>query len=284
MNYLIVDDEPIILEGMAMTLRAVVGEDAVIYQAGDPFAAIEMVRTHHIDVMFSDVDMPGMNGLDMVRRIQEISEDTDIVFATGYAHYSLDAWQTAAQAFILKPVGEDEMREVLAKLMRRREKRAERTGKAEESVHVAGTAQKEPEKDITAMCFGNFEIFYKGRPIHFTRKKSKEMLAYLIDRRGAMITTDQIRSILWDEDADTEEKQGYVRVLANDIRKAFGNIGVESILINDQNSYCVDTARISCDYYDFLDGDEHARRNFQEEYMMQYSWAEATLGRLLNML
>lgn len=282
MNYLIVDDEPIILEGMAMTLRAVVGGDAKIYKASDPCEAIEMVKKYPIDIMFSDVDMPGMNGLDLARKIQEISEDTDIVFATGYAHYSLDAWQTAAQAFILKPVGEDEMRDVLAKLMQRQKKQQRKAALMQPE--VADKRKKGPIKDITAMCFGNFEIFYKGRPIHFTRKKSKEMLAYLIDRRGAMITTEQIRSILWEEDVDTEEKQGYVRVLANDIRKAFGNIGLENILINDQNSYCVDTARIACDYYDFLDGDERARRNFQEEYMMQYSWAEATLGRLINMM
>lgn len=281
MNYLIVDDEPIILDGMAMTLKNVVEEKDHIYKAGDPYEAIEIIKKHKIDIMFSDVDMPGMNGLKLSNMVHEISEDTDIVFATGYAHYSLDAWRTAAQAFILKPVGEKEMRDVIDKIMLRRKKNVV----VKESV-AEKTANKKPTvvKDIKVMCFGNFEVFYNGRPIRFTRKKSKEMFAYLIDRRGVKITTDQIRAILWEEDVDTEEKHGYVRVLANDIRKAFANVGVENILINDQNSYCIDTSRIACDYYDFLDGDKRARKNFQEEYMLQYSWAEVTLGRLINML
>ena len=97
-----------------------------------------------------------------------------------------------------------------------------------------------------------------------------------------VISTEQIRAILWEEDVDTEEKHGYVRVLANDIRKAFANLGVESILINEQNSYRVDISRISCDYYDFLEGDKHARRTFHDEYMSQYFWAESTLGRLIS--
>ena len=133
------------------------------------------------------------------------------------------------------------------------------------------------------MCFGNFEITYRGKPIHFARKKSKEMLAYLIDRRGAMISTDEIRTILWEEDADTEEKKGYVRVLANDIRRGFEALDTENILINGQDCYSVDVSRISCDYFDFMEQKPTAMKAFQNEYMAQYSWAEATLGRLLQM-
>ena len=278
MKYLIVDDERIISEGMAGSLRSVVGTDAIIYTVNDPYDALEIIQQQKIDIMFCDVNMPGMDGLELVQRIQKITEDIDVIFTTGYAHYSLDAWKTMAQAFILKPVGEDEIREVLDKIMRRR--KAQTVIAAQSKAEIKSF---EKQKEIKAMCFGNFELFYKDKPIRFTRKKSKEMMAYLIDRRGAAITTEQIRTILWEEDVDTEEKHGYVRVLANDIRKAFANIGVESILINEQNSYRVDISRISCDYYDFLEGDVHARRTFQEEYMSQYFWAESTLGRLLSL-
>ena len=61
MNYLIVDDEKIILEGMEWTLRDVVGEKAVIYTASDPYSALDIIREHKIDIMFCDVDMPGRN-------------------------------------------------------------------------------------------------------------------------------------------------------------------------------------------------------------------------------
>lgn len=213
--------------------------------------------------------------------MQEISEDTDLVFATGYAHYSLDAWKTAAHAFILKPVSEEDIRLVIDKILRKRQKMLQAS-----QITAVRQGTEEPARtqgDIEVMCFGNFEISYRGRPIHFARKKSKEMLAYLIDRRGAMISTNAIRAILWEEEADTQEKKGYIRVLANDIRKAFEVIGQQSILLNDQNRYCVDISRISCDYIDFVNGVPLAQRKFQQEYMSQYSWAESTLGRLMNM-
>ena len=116
MNYLVVDDEPIILNGMKRALRNVVGEQEKIFTAENPFEALEIVKNHSIDVMFCDVDMPEMNGLHLVKRIQEISSNTEVVFATGYAHYSLDAWKTTAKAFILKPVSENEIREALNKI------------------------------------------------------------------------------------------------------------------------------------------------------------------------
>lgn len=279
MNYLIVDDEKIILEGMEWTLRDVVGEDAVIYTAMDPYSALDIIREHNVDIMFCDVDMPGMNGLKLADQVHEISGDVDIIFATGYAHYSLDAWSTTAQAFLLKPVGEQDVKKALDKVMENRRRRMP-------SQNTADKEYKKPEKkekDIKVMCFGNFEISYQGKPIHFARKKSKEMLAYLIDRRGAMISTDEIRTILWEEDADTEEKKGYVRVLANDIRRGFEALDTESILINGQDCYSVDVSRISCDYFDFMEQNPVAVKAFQDEYMAQYSWAEATLGRLVQM-
>ena len=282
MNYLIVDDEPIILNGMKRALRNVVGEQEKIYIADNPFSALDIVKNGCIDVMFCDVDMPELNGLNLVKRVQEISGETEIIFATGYAHYSLDAWKTSAQAFLLKPVGEEEIREALDRIFKRTNRKNNLETVADVTPKIK-LEQKKEEKPLKAMCFGNFEIFYKGNPVRFTRKKSKEMLAYLIDRRGAEISTDQIRSVLWEEDVDTEEKQGYVRVLANDIRKSFANIGIENFLINEQNSYCIDTTRFSCDYYDYLDGDLAAKRAFHEEYMIQYSWAEVTLGKLVNM-
>ena len=278
MNYLIVDDEKIILEGMEWTLRDIVGDEAVIYKAMNPYEALEIIQENKVDIMFCDVDMPGMNGLKLSEKVHEIAEDIDIIFATGYAHYSLDAWRTAAQAFILKPVGEEEMKTALDKVMKYRNQRKQPS--VEENIQPENGKK---EKDITVMCFGNFEISYRGKPIHFARKKSKEMLAYLIDRRGAMISTDEIRMILWEEDVDTEEKKGYVRVLANDIRRGFEALETESILINGQDCYSIDVSRISCDYFDFMDHKPNAINSFQDEYMAQYSWAEATLGRLIHM-
>lgn len=271
MVYLLIDDEKIILEGMKDTLLLVVNKGDTILTASDPFEATELMKQNNIDIIFSDVDMPGMNGLKLAQIASDIVPDADIVFCTGYAHYSLDAWKTEAKAFILKPVTEEDLAMVINKLMADRAKRA-------------GGAMVPRKKKLEARCFGNFELFYEGTPVHFARKKSKEMIAYLIDRKGAMISTGEIRTALWSEDEDSEEKKGYIRVLANDIRKSMEDIGVTDFLKNDMDCYSVNTSDIDCDYFRFLEGDEAARNSFADEYMVQYDWAEVTLSSLLNVM
>lgn len=278
MNYLIVDDEAIILKGMEWSIKAVVNSEDKIFTAQDPFTALDIAANNKIDIVFCDVDMPGMNGLTLAAKLHEISEDMEIVFATGYAHYSLDAWKTEAKAFVLKPVGEDEIRSVLSKLERQRRKILQ---SAEATMDSQAAVKK---KMIEAKCFGNFELLFEDKPIHFARKKSKEMLAYLIDRQGTIVTTDEIRCALWEEADDSEEKRGYIRILANDIRKSFEAIEIDNILINDMSGYFLDKGKIHCDYWDYLAGEKNAEKQFHNEYMSQYSWAEVTLGRLLGYL
>ena len=236
---------------------------------------LELLRDTKVDLVLLDLDMPGMDGLTLSNRIHEVSPDTEIVFTTGYAHYSLEAWNTVAKAFVLKPVSEEDHQKALNKI----HDSQRHSGKSDGTADPSGSV-----KPLEAKCFGNFEIFHNGKPIHFARKKSKEMLAYLIDRRGAMITTGELRVVLWDEDGDTEEKKGYVRVLANDIRKGLDAVGVSGFLLNDVDCYGIDVSMLSCDYLDFINGDRKAKRLFRDEYMMQYSWAEGTLANLMDIV
>ena len=58
-----------------------------------------------------------------------------------------------------------------------------------------------PAEDVPAgvkvQCFGNFEVFVGGRPLSFKRSKSKELLAYLVDRNGATCTNGEMLAVLW---------------------------------------------------------------------------------------
>ena len=244
------------------------GPDEQILTANDVETALNLVKQEKPDVVFSDIDMPEMNGLTFSQKVSAISPRTSMIFVTGYAHYSLDAWKTAAKAFILKPASEDDIRNALKKIQ---ELRSE-----------GGDGTNIIPKRIKAVAFGNFEIYFDGKPVHFARKKSKEMVAYLIDRRGSSISADEIRSVLWEEDDDSEEKKSYIRVLANDIRKTFEELGEDSLLINNQYSYQLDISKVSCDYLDYLEQSDGAPK-FNGEYMSQYSWGEMTLGNLLDM-
>ena len=76
-------------------------------------------------------------------------------------------------------------------------------------------------------------------------------------------------------DFDTEKKRRYIRNIISDIRNAFKSYGVEDIIINNNKSfYCINKDKISCDYFDYLDGKIDISDEEKESYMEQYPWAE----------
>lgn len=247
LNYMIVDDEPYICEDLAYELEKLLPEDSRLLTANNATEALEIAEKHPIYVAFLDVDMPGMNGLELAKVIEEKELARNIVFVTGYPDYSLDAWNTQASGFLVKPVHPQKLEMCLNRLR----------------CPSDTTVSAEETDMLTFHCFGNFEVMFQGKPLHFKRRKCKEFLAYLIDRQGAMVTTGDLRFIFWEEDEDTDDKAVYIRVLANEIRNVLAQIGQEHLFFHEKNSYGLDVSKVKCDYYDYLAGDENARRSFR---------------------
>lgn len=133
---------------------------------------------------------------------------------------------------------------------------------------------------LRVQTFGNFEVFYDGKPVHFRRRRTKELFAYLIDRRGAGSTMGQLISVLWEGRPDTDSVRSQLRSLITDLRTTFRDLEENSIIIKQRDLIAVDPGRVDCDYYRFLAGDQGAVNAFRGEYMTNYSWGETTLGAL----
>ena len=262
LNYLIVDDEPYICEDLAYELEHLLPADSKLHMANNAQEALAIARTTPIYIAFLDVDLPGMNGLELAKVIEEENLARNIVFVTGYPDYSLEAWNTQASGFLVKPVQRQKLEACLKKLR-----------------NPSGAEVPAAEPDMLNIhCFGIFDVTFQNKPLHFKRRKAKELLAYLVDRRGATVTPGDICFALWEED-DIYDKTAYIRVLASDLRRVLARIGQEHVFFHTRNCYGLDVSKVKCDYYDYLAGDKHA---FKQEYMSQYSWADETLGALLN--
>ncbi len=133
---------------------------------------------------------------------------------------------------------------------------------------------------LRVQTFGNFEVFYDGKPVHFRRRRAKELFAYLIDRRGAGSTMGQLISVLWEGRPDTDSVRSQLRSLITDLRTTFRDLEETGIIIKQRDLIAVDPDRVDCDYYRFLAGEQGAANAFRGEYMTNYSWGETTLGAL----
>lgn len=140
------------------------------------------------------------------------------------------------------------------------------------------------KKNLVAVTFGNFQLTYRGEEVKFKRSKSRELIAFLIDRKGTPVTMNEISAYLWSRDFRNDKKNSNIRVLIYDIKQTLNALEIHNFFIKGYNTCSINPEMISCDYYDFLNGSETARRQFTGKYMAEFSWAEETCEFLNKIL
>ena len=101
-----------------------------------------------------------------------------------------------------------------------------------------------------------------------------------MDRKGALCSSEEIATAVWEDEGDIRNTKTHIRVLISDLRKTLANIGQEDVVIRQRGQVAINTDKLDCDYYHMLEGDMRALNSFKGEYMTQYSWAEITAGQL----
>ena len=122
MNLLIVDDEPLARAHLRRLLERL-GE-TVSGEAEDATEALQMAETLRPDVVFLDIQMPGISGMQLAAALQSLDGPPLIVFVTGYSEHALAAFERNALDYLVKPVSPERLAKSLA---RARERLADRT-------------------------------------------------------------------------------------------------------------------------------------------------------------
>ena len=115
LNVLLVDDLPIILEGGTKTLRQAI-PNANVIGFSDPADLISFFKQNPVSLIFLDIEMGGINGIDLCRELLRIRPRTNVIYLTSYSEYALEAWKSGASGYLLKPLDVDEVRHELSQL------------------------------------------------------------------------------------------------------------------------------------------------------------------------
>ena len=256
-----IDDEPKMLRRLHKTIAVAAPETEIRdYLLGAE--AMRSIREDglHPDVVFSDIEMPGLSGLELAVQLKKAVPDAKLVFVTGY-DYAMEAYRLHVNGYIAKPVEAERIREEL------------------DYAFPPPPPPPEPDK-LSVQCFGSFEVFWIGQPLAFHRKQSKELLAYLVDRRGASCTAEEIIAAIWGDERDMKSAKQRLRNLVSDLKTTLLSVGFGDVLIRQGSSLAIRKSMVDCDYFRMLAGDMDAVNAFRGEYMEQYSWAELTKGIL----
>ena len=118
MQLLIVDDEAHVVDRLATTI----GWDRIgitqVYRAYSGYEALELLRQMAVDIVITDIQMPGMTGLDLIARIRRDWSKTKCVLLSGYSdfQYAKEAIQNQVEDYLLKPVKEQELLDTVSRL------------------------------------------------------------------------------------------------------------------------------------------------------------------------
>lgn len=224
MRAIVVDDEQLIAEHINRLLAETGVEVAGCYT--NPYEALEMIKLLRPDVLFLDIEMPEMSGLEIAEQVYADNLDSEVVFITAFNQYAIDAFRVNALDYLLKPLMEEDLNRALDRVRRRRNQRA----------RVAG---KISDRQVSASFFGSFSVYLGNdpEPIRWVTSKSAELFAYmLLQQREKEATKWQLFEALWN-DKNMEKADINLRSTVSRVNKTLRDLQSGMALVSVRNGY-----------------------------------------------
>lgn len=213
------DDNAAVLKLMHVLLERI-DPNGKHFSADSASKALTLVENEKAEVVFLDIEMPGISGIEAAYELSERFPRLNIIFITGHSEYALEAHEVYCSGFLCKPINENDIRRALGHLR----------------FPVSST------KRITVKCGGSFGIFVDDKPFRFKREKTAEMFAYLVFKNGIICSNSELLTALWGGDL---EKQGFLRQLVLDMKVSFEAVGINDITEKSRGSIRLKTDQIN---------------------------------------
>lgn len=202
----IVDDEILaihLLEAMLMEGNSI----DVIGKFLNPQDAITSILTLKPDILFLDIEMAEMNGIELASKIEETAHLMDIVFVTAYEHYALEAFNVQAVDYILKPIEKERLIKTIDRICQRR-------GKLDFSVSTL-------HEDIKIIGAFHFHVHsgrvYIANTSLTLSTKEFQILFFLAQRPGQIFHPSELYKLIWAEESFGQTKA--LKVHISNLRK-----------------------------------------------------------------
>lgn len=252
MKIMVVDDEDHALKNLEQCVRELRPEAEVIAFNRSDMALAYARENLDIDVAFLDINMPVISGIDLAKELKKFHYTVNVIFCTAYPEYTLAAIRVHASGYVNKPYEKEDIERELDDLL-----------------HPVIA----PMPRVFIRTFGDFDMFVDGKAVSFSRAKCKEMLAYLVAKKGGVANRKELAAALFEDEYDSKT-QNYLVHIYTDLLKSLKKVGMEKMLIKGYNQYAVDTKQFSCDLLDYEAGKPEAINAYKGEFMAQYEWAE----------
>lgn len=202
--------------------------------------ALKSIADLKPQVVFLDVEMPEMSGIELAREIVKCDENIQVVFVTAYNQYAIDAFKVNAVNYILKPITAEALRETTERLLKN---------------HYLLSNAPEVSKVYKISCLGSYMVCRGSKKISvkWTTNKVEELFAYFLYHKGDSVDKWKICDVLWTDKLPEKAEHNLhstIYRLKNDLKA----IGIENVISYKQGTYRIELGNFYCDALEFEKG------------------------------
>ncbi|PAE17955.1 hypothetical protein CHH91_00160 [Virgibacillus sp. 7505] len=181
MKVMLVDDEPLALQFLETQLHSI-GEFKIVGAYKTSRGLTEKIKEKKPELLFLDIKIGSVNGVELAAAIQEEHPNLPIVFVTGYHEYAVQAFELNALDYIVKPIQKDRLRKTIQRLY----------------TEVKKNTSHAP---IQINCMPTLQFLQNGEtlPVQWRTSKAKEVFCYLLHHAGKPIRKDVLIEEFWEE-------------------------------------------------------------------------------------
>lgn len=285
MKAILIDDERNALLQLKWLLENEPDIDIVgAYQSAEE--GLVHLSRERVQLVFLDIEMSGMSGLEAAEAIYALDGEVRIVFITAYSSYALEAFRVSALDYVMKPIDPARFATTLERVRRT----------------IASAAAPSPGKAPTDVrpvlkMLGQLSIGPPGGgTVKWRTLKSKELFAYLLEHRGVWLSRDVLLEQIWPA-FDLDKALVHLHTAVYQIRRMLRETGIEAALDYSLESYCLHGEGLDTDAERFQQAAVEAAHGqlalaeaaavwelYQGHYLNKedYDWARPRRERLLQ--
>lgn len=213
-NILVVDDEPVARQSLTDILKL---EGYIVTSAPNGQAAVEYVRTHPIDLMIVDLRMPGMDGLEVVQVVNQVSPETEVILLTafGSTETAIQALRLRIHDYLLKPASPVQILASVKKGLSRRSSKSRvnsvMSADADDAMEIVTL------KDGTTVDLSRRQIKHKSKVEHLTPAEGR-LLRILMENEGKVFSHRELVLLVQGYDTSQREAPEILRPLVSRLR------------------------------------------------------------------
>ncbi|TDF63662.1 LytTR family DNA-binding domain-containing protein [Cupriavidus sp. L7L] len=186
---LIADDEALLARVLESELKSLWPEARIVSVVHDGMAALAAAREHQPRVVFLDIRMPGMSGMDVARELIEFDIPPLVVFVTAYDQFALEAFERAAVDYVLKPVQRERLEATVCRLKERLQAMSDTEDDADEETDE-GAAML--DTDRLGQLLARLESLERATPGGASQRQYLRFIKALVGQEVRIIPVDEV--------------------------------------------------------------------------------------------